>query len=69
MYYKLLVIIYIPHLMIRTIFTRMKKEEPKSEEGKEVSTFNLSVMMSNLQPTRCIVTDLTVFDNGKTGSS
>ena len=23
----------------------MKKEEPKPEDGKEVSTFNLSVMM------------------------
>ena len=31
----------------------MKKEEPKPEDGKEVSTFNLSVMMpgKNLQPT------------------
>ena len=32
----------------------MKKEEPKPEDGKEVSTFNLSLMIpgkANLQPT------------------
>ena len=46
----------------------MKKEEPKPEDGKEVSTFNLSVMMK-IYNQHCIVTDLTVFDNDKTGSS
>ena len=49
----------------------MKKEEPKPEDGKEVSTFNLSVMMPSIKiyNQRCIVTDLTVFDDDKTGSS
>ena len=48
----------------------MKKEEPKPEYGKKVSTFNLSVMMPRkIYNQHCIVTDLTVFDNDKTGSS
>ena len=47
----------------------MKKEEPKPEDGKEVSTFNLSVMMPEIHNQHCIVTDLTVFDDDKTGSS
>ena len=53
----------------------MKKEEPKPEDGKEVSTFNLSVMIPGkaialeIYNQHCIVTDLTVFDNDKTGSS
>ena len=49
----------------------MKKEEPKPEDGKEVSTFNLSVMMPGkaIYNQNCIVNYLTVFDNDKTGSS
>ena len=50
----------------------MKKEEPKPEDGKEVSTFNLSVMMPGILTIynqHCIVNYLTVFDNDKTGSS
>ena len=51
----------------------MKKEEPKPEDGKEVSTFNLSLMIPGkaleIYNQHCIVTDLPVFDNDKTGSS
>ena len=44
----------------------MKKEEPKPEEGKEVSTFNLSAMMT----TNIVnANDSTVFNNEKTGTS
>ena len=54
--------------MIHTIFTRMKKEEPKPEEGKEVSTFNLSAMM--ISTTNIVnANDSTVFNNEKTGTS
>ena len=33
----------------------MKKEEPKPEDGKEVSTFNLSVMMPGISTTNIVL--------------